>query len=138
MTNIRKTPVYNQLAPNKFKIEWDHNISSDFDTGREELTGFEQYNKGEGDYIRLQRPTRPKMQNFHDQAYNSDIIKKARLRPQSCKSGYSRKSNVLERIKTYKAPDPYRKSGSYFYKSKLAKVTDQRSVINEDNIIRFK
>jgi hypothetical protein len=138
MTNIRKTPVYNQLAPNKFKIERDRNTSSDFDTGREQLTGFGYSGKGEGDYIRLQRPTKPKNQNFYDQAYNSDIIKRARMRPQSCKSGYSRKSNVLDRIKTYKAPDPYRKSGSYFYKSKLSKATDQKSVINEDNINRFK
>lgn len=139
MTNIRKTPLYKQLALDRIKSESEHNMSSDIGTGREQFTGYELSNNGSNSaYTMLQRPVRPKVPNFFDQAYNTDIIKRARERPQSCKSGYSRKSNVLERIKTYKAPDPYQKSGSHFYKSKISKASKQNSVINDDNAKRFK
>lgn len=84
MTNIRKTPLYNQLTTNKFKNESEHNMSSDIGTGREQFTSYELSNNGGNSaYTMLQRPVRPKVPNFFDQAYNTDIIKRARERPQS-------------------------------------------------------
>lgn len=85
MTNIRKTPLYNQLAPNRFKIESDHNLSSDagIDTGREVLTGFGGSNMTKSGYVTLDRPARPKVPSFFDQAYYTDPKKRAKERPQS-------------------------------------------------------
>ena len=119
MTSIRKTPLYGQLRPNQLMTQSDHNMSSDlgFESGREKLTGFSVSKVGnEGEFIQLQRPQRPKVPNFFEQAYGADAKKKARERPLSCKSGYSRKSNILERIKTYKAPNPYKNTKASFYK----------------------
>ena len=86
MTNIKKTPLFTQLRSNKFKPSSDHNFSSDlgFDSGREKLTGFSTSNTNKDEnYTKLLRPTRPKVPNFFDQAYGSDIKKKARERPMS-------------------------------------------------------
>jgi len=86
MTNIRRTPLYNQLAVSKLKggIEINPSSEADFESGREKLTGFTPSVSGQkGDFVRLNRPTRPKMPNFFDQAYNTDIRKKVKNRPMS-------------------------------------------------------
>ena len=76
MTNIRNTPLYGELGPNRFKIESEHaqSFDADFGTGREVLTGFaksQTSNKNSG-YVTLQRPTKPKVANFFEQAYGPD------------------------------------------------------------------
>lgn len=117
MTSIRQTPLYQQLG----KTSSEHNMSSDvaLSSRREVLTGFgqSQLDTRNSGQITLQRPTKPKVPNFFDQAYYTDPKKRARDRPQSCKSGYSRKSTTLQRMKAYKADNPYQKSGAYFYRS---------------------
>jgi hypothetical protein len=82
-TNIRKTPLYYEMAPNKFNIEPEHNFSSEYDTGREQLTGYGGQTHTTAKHISLQRPMKPKVPNFFDQAYGTNLIKRVRERPQS-------------------------------------------------------
>ena len=127
MTNIRKGAMYNQ-PNNNFKINTNPIQDSEpgFESGRENLTGFGEKNSKQGsDFFNLQRPNKPKVTNFFDQAYGTDIRKKARERPMSCKSGYSRKSQIMQRVKAYKAPNPYRNSGEY-YKQKKSRKESRR------------
>ena len=137
MTNIRNTTMYNDLTPNKFKIESDYNQSSEFgmETGGEVLTGFgvSQNHTIKPDLITLERPKKPKVMNFFDQAYGTNVIKRAKERPQSCKSGYSRKSNVIKRLRTYKAPDPYKQSvGDHIRSSKNKNAVEIDERFNEN------
>lgn len=114
--------MYSELSPNKFKIQSEYNMSSDFpvETGREVLTGFGgSMNNSNAEYISLERPKKPKVMNFFDQAYGTNVIKRARERPQSCRSGYSRKSSIMQKLKVFKAPDPYRNSGGEFIRSQV-------------------
>lgn len=125
MTNIRNTTMLNDMTPNRFaSSEFNQSNDGMMETGGEVLTGFgaSQSNGKSSGYIPLNPPTRPKVPNFFDQAYGTDVRKRAKDRPQSCKSGYSRKSNVIERLRTYKPPNPYAQSGSYFYRSKNDKT----------------
>jgi hypothetical protein len=71
------------MAPNKFNIESEHNFSSEYDTGREQLTGFGGQSQPNGNLISLQKPMKPKVPNFFDQAYGTNFIKRVRERPQS-------------------------------------------------------
>lgn len=111
MTNIKNTKLYSDIASpgGMTTSEQNQSLETPMGTGREVLTGFGQSqqvtNPG---YVTLSKPTRPKVPNFFDQAYGTDPKKRLRQRPQSCKSGYSRRSNIMEKIKAYKAPDPYR------------------------------
>lgn len=86
MTNIRKTALYNQLAHNGSKQNSAYNPSSEpgFESGRENLTGFgEVRNPTDSDFYNLQKPKKAKVPNFFDQAYGTNIRKKARERPMS-------------------------------------------------------
>lgn len=124
MKNIRNTSMYSELNPNKYNpSEFNQSNDGMMETGGEVLTGFgaSQSNGKLSGFIPLNPPVKPKVPNFFDQAYGTDVRKRAKDRPQSCKSGYSRKSNVLERLRTYKPPNPYAQSGSYFYRSKNEK-----------------
>ena len=120
ITNIRKTKLYDEITGSQNPAS--HHMSSEagFDSGREMLSGFyppSQLTVNPGGGLTLERPTKPKVKNFFEQAYGADYKKQIKDRPMSCKSGYSRKSNVIERIKSYKAPNPYSASKNYFYKN---------------------
>lgn len=124
MTNIRQTPLYNQLVHNNLKInsEVTQNSEVDYESGRQNHTGYAgMSSQHEGDYFNLQKPQKAKVANFFDQAYGTDIRKKARERPMSCKSGYSRKSHIMERLKAYKAPNPYKGNSKYVNKKQSKK-----------------
>ena len=77
---------------------------------------------------------KPKVMNFFDQAYGTNVIKRAKERPQSCRSGYSRKSSILHKLKAFKAPDPYRNSGGEFIRSQKKKEQKEREDRFNENI----
>lgn len=111
MTNIAATEAMNNSS------EWG--VTS----GREALTGFGQsqtFSNAPG-YTTASRPMKAKVPSFFEQAYGLDSKKLAKERPQSWKSGYARRANILDKIKCYKAPNPYKN------------YTNYRSTVYDDN-----
>ena len=118
MKNIRSSTMHSDLTPNQLNANSNNNFSeSAFETGREMLTGFEgsQANTANQNLVTLERPKHPKVKNFFDQAYGTNLKKRARERPQSCRSGYSAKSSTISKLRTFKAANPYMHTQSQFF-----------------------
>lgn len=116
MKNIRSSTMYSGMSQNNMTPE-QHNFSEyRVETGGEILTGFEgsPRDSTNPNIIPLERPKHPKVKNFFDQAYGTNVWKRARDRPQSWKSGYTAKSSTINKLKTYKAINPYMQTQGQF------------------------
>lgn len=119
MKNIRSSTMYGGMNPNMYNMTSEQQNFSEYpvETGGEVLTGFERTSRDSTNpnIIQLERPKYPKVKNFFDQAYGTNVVKRARDRPQSCKSEYSAKSSTINKLKSYKPANPYQNTQTQFF-----------------------